>query len=322
MVMARLPARAAWFAFQAQPRLSILIYHRVRPAPDPMRPDDPDVQRFEEQIAWLRHACHVWPLKEAIRHLYAGTLPRGSVAITFDDGYADNHDYALPVLLRQGVPATFFIATGFLNGGRMFNDTLMEAFANTEQLAVELPELGLPHLPLDGVEARCQASRQVTKGIKHLPPPERAASVELILDRLGRPDCGQSPMMTDAQVKALYEQGMEIGAHTVTHPILRTLDEASARDELAQSRDYLQTLLGAPVGLFAYPNGKPGQDYGPREPGLLQELGFKAAVCTAPGGANRGRDPYQLPRYTPHGRTPMRFMTQLIRCSREEAEAA
>ena len=108
-------------------RLSILIYHRVLPEPDGLFPDVPDLKRFEQELHWISRWFHVLPLDEAAARLEAGSLPPRAAAITFDDGYADNATVALPALQRAGLSATFFIATSFLDGGRMWNDTVIES---------------------------------------------------------------------------------------------------------------------------------------------------------------------------------------------------
>ena len=105
---------------------------------------------------------------------------------------------------------------------------------------------------------------------------------------------------------------MEIGGHTVTHPILARLPSSAARTEIVQGREQLESLLGAPVTLFAYPNGKPGQDYLPEHVAMVRELGFSAAVATAWGAASATTDAWQLPRFTPWDKTPARFMVRLL----------
>jgi peptidoglycan/xylan/chitin deacetylase (PgdA/CDA1 family) len=100
-------------------RLSILIFHRVLARPDPLSPDEPDVVEFEAQMRWVRSWFNVLPLGAAIDRLYAGTIPPRALAITFDDGYADNEELAAPILARLGLSATFFISTGYLGGGIM-----------------------------------------------------------------------------------------------------------------------------------------------------------------------------------------------------------
>lgn len=111
----------------ARARLSVLIFHRVLPQPDPLFPDEIDAARFDAILGWLRSWFNVLPLDEAAQRLKDGSLPARAAALSFDDGYADNHDIALPLLQKHGLPCSFFIATGFLDGGRMWNDTLIES---------------------------------------------------------------------------------------------------------------------------------------------------------------------------------------------------
>lgn len=107
--------------------LSILVYHRVLPQADPLFPSIVDAERFSLQLELLRRCFNVLPLPEALARLRNGSLPPRAACITFDDGYADNEAVALPLLRQHGLHATFFIASGFLDGGRMWNDTVIEA---------------------------------------------------------------------------------------------------------------------------------------------------------------------------------------------------
>ena len=108
-------------------RLSILIFHRVLPRPDPLCPDSPDASQFEAQMRWVRSWFNVLPLRRAVGMLYEGTIPARALAVTFDDGYADNEEIAAPILKRLGLGATFFVSTGFLEGDTMWNDRVIEA---------------------------------------------------------------------------------------------------------------------------------------------------------------------------------------------------
>jgi len=106
---------------------------------------------------------------------------------------------------------------------------------------------------------------------------------------------------------------MEIGAHTVTHPILRNTAPDTARREIVESGRRLAEIVGQPVRLFAYPNGKPGVDYGSEHVQMVRDGGFAAAVSTGWGVATEKSDRFQLPRFTPWDRTPGRFALRLIR---------
>src|SRR6185503_4669404 len=100
--------------------LSILIYHRVLHAPDPLFPEEVWAEQINSQLEVVKRWFTVLPLSDAVARLRTGRLPRRAACITFDDGYADNAVEALPILRRQGMPATFFVATGFIDGGRMW----------------------------------------------------------------------------------------------------------------------------------------------------------------------------------------------------------
>lgn len=298
-----------------QGRLSTLILHRVLRRPDPLFPGEIDAAVFDAMCGWLRSWFHVLPLDEAVRRWEQKDLPARALAITFDDGYADNHDVALPILQRHGLCATFFVATGFLDGGRMWNDTVIEAVRLAPGSVLDLRGAGSPdlgELSLATPESRRRAIDTILAAIKYLPPDRRAAVVQAIADR----SAAQLPddlMMSSAQVVALRRAGMAIGAHTVTHPILASLADEQARDEIRQSRQTLEQLLGERVGLFAYPNGKPGRDYEPRHALMARELGFDAAVSTAWGATGAESRRYELPRFTPWDRSRWRFGFRMLR---------
>ncbi len=282
-------------------RLSIAIFHRVLPAPDPLFPDEIDRVRFDEICAWLSVWFNVMPLGGAVARLQAGSLPDRALAITFDDGYADNHDIALPVLKSHGLTATFFVATGFVDGGRMWNDTVVESLRGCKSPTLELSDLRLPDIGVQVLDTPAQRRSAITAllgAIKYLPPQERQAVVDTVAERAQAP-LPTTLMMTSAQVRALADAGMEIGAHTITHPILACLDDEAALREMRTSRATLESLLDRPVLSFAYPNGRPGRDYLPRDVALARQAGFQLAVSTAPGAARAGDDIFQLPRFTP-----------------------
>ncbi len=290
-------------------RLSVLIFHRVHLVADPLFPGEMHAARFDGVCAWLAKNFHVLPLDQAVALLAEGRLPARAAAITFDDGYADNHAVALPILQRHGLVATFFVATGFLDGGRMWNDTVVEAVRGTPKDALDLGGLGLQNidrLPTATVTERRQAIDGILAAAKYLPPAQRLGAVTGIAHASGT-SLPTNLMMRSEQVSALHAAGMGIGGHTVTHPILAVLERGAAREEIAAGRRRLQQLTQSPVPLFAYPNGRPGEDYDDACVALVRECGFQAAVTTAWGSARRDTDPFQLPRFTPWDRRPWRF---------------
>ncbi|HET8700369.1 MAG TPA: polysaccharide deacetylase family protein [Nitrococcus sp.] len=289
-------------------RLSILFYHRVLPEPDPLQPGIPDAVLFRRHMRWLRRLYRVLPLAEAVM-LLRGQLPRRAVAITFDDGYRDNYEVALDILRELDLPATFFISSGFLDGGRMWNDTVIETVRRLPGPELTFEPCAIRGLPLCSMEQRRRVVDQLLGALKYQPLAQRQQLCERLAARLDEPLPGL--MMTRAQVRGLRQAGMEIGAHTVHHPILKLLAPALARAEIEQSKQALEEILGEPIRLFAYPNGKAGQDFGPEHAAMVAEAGFQAAVTTDWGTAGAGTDPYGLPRFTPWDRPPWRFVARL-----------
>jgi peptidoglycan/xylan/chitin deacetylase (PgdA/CDA1 family) len=105
---------------------------------------------------------------------------------------------------------------------------------------------------------------------------------------------------------------MQVGAHTCTHPILARCADEQALAEIGDSKRALESLLQAPVPPFAYPNGKPGDDYDARHVRMARAAGFAAAVSTAPGAASHASDLFQLPRFSPWDRTALRYGARLV----------
>ena len=296
-------------------RLSVLIFHRVLAQPDPLLPGEADASRFDQICAWVAQWFTVLPLGDAVQRLARGDLPARALVITFDDGYADNHDVALPILQRHGLVATFYVATGFLDGGRMWNDTVIESVRGAPASGLALGALkldGVRHLPLGDVAQRRAAIATLLGALKYRPIDERQHLVQAVAEASGASLPGHL-MMRSAQVRALADAGMTVGAHTVSHPILKSLPPGQARSEIDQSRQALEAITGAPVRHFAYPNGVPGRDLSDETVGIVRGLGFDSAVTTAWGAARRGDDCFQLPRFTPWDRTRWRFGGRLAR---------
>ncbi len=293
----------------ARARLPILIFHRVHAEPDPLFPDDPCVARFDQICRWVARWHQVLPLAQGLRQLADGSLPARALAITFDDGYADNHDLAAPILRRHGLSATFFIATGFLDGGIMWNDIVVETLRRARAERLDAGACGIPglqQLALGDMAARRQAMHAVLDAVKYLPLAERLDCVQQ-LARQAAVSLPADLMMASHQVPAMRQLGMDIGGHTVSHPILAKLAATEARDEIVRGKRRLEDLLQQRVALFAYPNGRPGRDYDAQTVALVREAGFDAAVTTSPGAAGQGADPFQIPRFTPWERSGWRF---------------
>lgn len=293
-------------------RLSILIYHRVLEKPDSLTGDQCDKKFFEVQIRTLSRYFNVLPMSEAIQRLKEKNLPSKAACITFDDGYADNAKNALPILQKYGVPATFFIAAGFIDNGAMWNDKVIEFVRHATGCRLDLEVVGLGRYEIGSPEQRRHTLLSLINRIKYLPLHERHALIKQLyqLMPIALPT---NIMMTTDQLRQLHRAGMEIGGHTLNHPILARIEYEAACDEIVNGKTKLENIIQAPVRFFAYPNGKPGQDYRSEHVTLLSKIGFEAAFVTTPGAANYKSDIYQLPRFTPWDTDRTRFILRMTR---------
>lgn len=292
-------------------RLNILIFHRVLPQRDPLFPDTPDARQFETQMRWVRNWFNVLPLAHAVKQLYDGVIPARALSITFDDGYADNREIAAPILRNLDLTATFFVSTGFLGGDSMWNDRIIEAVRGSRFDMLDLRQHELEVYDLSSLAARRRTIGALLSEIKHTEPRRRQSLADAVLLVSGAPPT-EALMMNPEQVRELRTLGMDVGAHTVTHPILTRVSIAQALEEIVRSKDTLEQLLDEPVQLFAYPNGVPAQDYASEHVALVREAGFVASVSTAWGAASMRSDRFQLPRFTPWDRSRLRYGARLL----------
>ncbi|MDE2400749.1 MAG: polysaccharide deacetylase family protein [Burkholderiales bacterium] len=240
-------------------------------------------------------------------------MPPRAVALTFDDGYQDNFTVALPILQRHRLTATFFVCTGYLNDGLMFNDIVTEALRRSTKSDLDLSWLGLGVQALSDMQGRRELAFKILGAVKYLPFTERELACARIWDMADPGQHRPRLMMTDDQVRELAAQGMTIGAHTHTHPILNQVSLEAAREDVEKNRRLLTELIGETPTIFAYPNGRPICDYGYQHVQLIKDLGFSAAVSTAWGIATKACDPYQLPRFAPWDTNPRHFIMRLLK---------
>jgi len=319
-MLSRLP-----FALWPSPAgsLTILIYHRVLPLPDPLRPGESHAALFDRQMAMLARRFKPMPLLQAVQALREGRLHDRAVCVTFDDGYADNLTVAQPILARHGIPATVFVATGYLDGGRMFNDAVIDAVAAAGGDALDLRDQGLGLHPLGTVQQRRAAILQLLNQLRYLPAAAREPKVASVIRAAGGRLLTAPPMLSTTQLRELASRGVQIGGHTISHTVLTSLSPAQAEAEIDGGRQHLQVLLDCPVREFAYPNGRPARDFDASHAALIERLGFALAVSTAPGAVTAASaDCYQLPRFTPWGSSVLALSARLARNVRAGAATA
>lgn len=293
-------------------KLSIVIYHQVMKEHDPMRPSEPDADRFRWQMALLKKYFTPLALPEAITLLKQGKLPPNAVCVTFDDGYLNNLQVAQPILAEFGIPATVYVATGFSHGQNMWNDRLIDLFSTQEVKEFSLAALGKTSCQVDDWESRRMLAYSLIPDIKYLDYQERQKIIDaLYTENNVAEKCAR--MMTPEQIVELSQRNIDIGAHTVDHPILcsHSLEEQEA--QIRKSKETLESTLGKPVVGFAYPNGKIKADYSQDSVEIVKSLGFQYAVSTNWGISDGQSDVYQLNRFIPWDKTPTKFHLRLIR---------
>ena len=275
----------------------ILLYHRVNPDDDALFPAT-SVSVFEKQARYLAQNFKVLPLGELIRRIECGAAVEPlTLAITFDDGYMDNFRFAHPILKKYELPATLFVATGYIgNRSIMWNDRLAWSIRNTRQKKIfwRRGEAEVV-LPIETMSEKVRAFVTLLEDLKLLPEAEKGLLAEELIDSLGKEPESPRLMLDWPAVREMAQQGWEIGSHTVTHPILTRIGINQATVELEVSKRTIEGVIQQPVELCAFPNGK-RSDFDARTKLVTRELGYRAAVTTL-RGINRGNpDLFELRR--------------------------
>jgi peptidoglycan/xylan/chitin deacetylase (PgdA/CDA1 family) len=289
--------------------ITVLTYHRVARKDDPTVLDEDVVDVCPDQLARHLRFIKRWFDPIGIDQLSAfargrGRLPRNPVMVTFDDGYRDNHDVALPILVKHGVRAVFFLATDYIERRRLYwwdRVSLLVARSRRPRLVMAYPEP--TSIPLEGPDARRKAMRRVQRIVKDrsgldlgrfLEELERAADVTIGAEEERR--LVDKTVMTWEHANALRRAGMDVQSHTQTHRVLQTLDGRDLERELRGSREALEDALGGPVLGLSYPVGRPLRDE-PRIRQAVRDAGYQLGFSNATGvNRTRSLDPLDVKR--------------------------
>jgi len=273
-------------------RLRILMYHRFHSA-----------KGLEMQCRHLRKHYHTISLTEAATRMQAGDpLPPNSLVITIDDGYRDFATVAHPIFAAYQLPVTIYVVTEFLDGARwLWIDQVRYAFRHTRrpEFHMDLPGAAPLYFTLSTDEQRRHAARQLCETLKLIRNADRLAALSCVPQLLDvrippQPPEGQEPLSWD-DARILASQGVDFGAHTLTHPILSRLPAAELAPEISGSKQRLEQMLNAPVRHFCYPNGT-ARDFTPETVRAVRQAGYQTAVTTIPGINSPGDDLFLLRR--------------------------
>lgn len=307
-----------------RPKAIILLYHRVADLESDPQLLSVRPQHFTAHLQVIREMALPLRLDNAPDCIgESKNLP--GIIVTFDDGYADNLREAKPLLERYEVPATVFVTSGYVGAEREFwQDELERIFLQPNALPDEF-EIRVPgrryHRRMSGATIYEKPSYETNRGwnigckvhptlrhetyaylvneLQSLPPLDAADLTAQLLDWAGlsrQPRTSHRPLSRD-ELKGLAAGGLvEIGSHTVTHPVLSGLPEACQIDEVVRSKMFLEGVIDRPVTSFAYPYGK-RSDYNDQTITALRQAGYRRACANFPEPAQRESDPWQLPRY-------------------------
>jgi peptidoglycan/xylan/chitin deacetylase (PgdA/CDA1 family) len=291
-----------WLRSRMQPRGLILLYHRIAEAMiDPFGVCVSPFQ-FEAQMAALSRFATPLTLAEMVTGAKQGHLPDRAVAVTFDDGYVDNLTTALPILERYQIPATVFVVAGE-SGQRFWWDEVSWAILRPAQLPSADLTLTIngrvqQWRQVDSPSGRRQLLRELHRVLRSLPAEMRKSLVIELRTWAGDlPANAVARSLTKQEVIVLGgSKVIDIGAHTMTHPPLAQLTALQQREELEQSKEQLESLLGKPVTMFSYPYGMPA-DYSAETTILVQQAGFHCACTNVIDVVRTQSNLFQLPRF-------------------------
>jgi peptidoglycan/xylan/chitin deacetylase (PgdA/CDA1 family) len=251
--------------------------------------------QFRRQLDLLRRLGTVVPLTEALHDLAEGRpLPPRAVAITFDDGYRDNLDVAVPVLERLQLPATFFLVPAMLSGE-------IEAWWETLAWAVHRSSRTTTRwagreVSLDGAQRRRSWFDEIAEDLKHTNRAAREEAVSELVTALapvGPPP--QRLLMDWDGAREMVRRGFTIGSHSQFHAILAQETPAEQQRDLAASRRQLEQQLSVPVEVLAYPNGR-SCDFDEHTVAAAEQAGYSFALTTMSGHNRRDTPRYEIRR--------------------------
>jgi peptidoglycan/xylan/chitin deacetylase (PgdA/CDA1 family) len=302
----------------------VLLYHRLGAVePDPQLLSV-TVEHFAEHLELISERHVPLRLADVVAAAAEGRAPARAVAIAFDDGYADNLLAAKPLLEQRGMPATVFVASGHVQNGQPFwwdelERLLLRPGRLPSVLTLEIRHETLTwNLDEDAAYASDRAEkwdawtvfdardpgqrhriyRALCSRLRLLDHIERDRALEQ-LRSVAAPEVAAEKMprpLAVAELARLAEGDLiEVGAHSVTHPVLAQLPPERQREEVADSKRQLEEIVGRPVNSFAYPFGT-SADFDETTVRLVREAGFARACANVAARLNRRTDPFRIPR--------------------------
>ena len=298
----------------------VLLYHSLASAAHDPWSLCVSPRHFEEHLQVLQDLAVPRSLRELRQDLVSGEMPQGSVCLTFDDGYADNLFVGVPALERHEIPATVFVASGFVGPAQPFwwdwlaevllsEDTplpeeVLRRLGGEDERVIESAEIGEEPRPTrrwrgwEAPTARRQMHfRRLWDILRAAPIHQRDALLAELRQAFDNnlPEFDRRSLSAAELAQLSSSELIEVGGHTVNHPALALLGSAAQEDEISGCKRMLENLSGGKVEAFAYPYGGAGDLTGETVE-LVRRCGFQLACRAEPGAVISGSDPLQIPR--------------------------
>ena len=250
------------------------------------------IEDFKQEIPYFKRNFQILSMDEVVSHMKLGKgFRRPSIAITFDDGYLDNYTLAYPVLKKHGVPATVYLTTGLIGTpDQIWTEQIGLAFLETKKDYFNFSTiLGDKAVSIRSKEEKEKANSKVSEALKLRPEDERRELIQQFLERLevnekcGR-HFGERMMLNWDEIQEMRKDGITIGSHSHTHPILSRMPIQKAKDEILNSKKIAEKNVDVEVRHFSFPNGRE-EDFSEELRDYCREIGFES-ICSVIYGTN------------------------------------
>jgi peptidoglycan/xylan/chitin deacetylase (PgdA/CDA1 family) len=286
------------------------------------------IKDFKKEIRYLKRNFQLLSMDEIVNHIRSGEgFRRPSIAITFDDGFLDNYTLAYPVLKKHGIPATIYLTTSLVGTmDTIWTEKIGLAFLETKKDYFNFSTiLGDKMVPIKTKKEKEQANSEVPKAFKLRPDDERRKLIQQLFEKLEVNETsgkhfGERMMLNWDEVREMRKDGITIGSHSHTHPILSRMPIQKAKDEILNSKKVVEKNVDIEVKHFSFPNGRE-EDFSRELRDYCREIGFES-TCSVIYGANNAseRDVFALRRVGAITPVPM-LAGELVRlfCKTETA---
>ena len=271
--------------------------------------DELDSEVFEQKLLWFKSRYNIISYQDLIQYLYNGKKLKNSCLLTVDDGWRSTYEVIFPLIKKHNLPLTIFVSPEVCVREYNFWYDEIKIFDEHEFLSF-LVRKGFFSERIDNYPLEMVLKELSIKDIYE------------VIELFKKENNIEGKSRGFINIKELLEMSqsglVEIGAHTMTHPILANETEEVSRSEIVSSIEMLSELINKPITAFAYPNGLYGVDFGQREINTIKSSGIKAAFSVNPGYINSKTPPLCIPRIGSLSRLKIPFGVYLPSRMRQE----